>query len=150
MECLRISNKEYRAREGISSTELKKIMKSPMHYRYWKDNPEETDTPSLLFGRAAHKYILETYDFYTEFTVAPNVDRRTKEGKEIEYARTRLIVAARAAGIDVYDTPFTDINDEKGVVEDTKTAKDIPQPLSTLNTRPRTKISSSSAGSTHI
>ena len=27
MECLRISNKEYRAREGISSTELKKIMK---------------------------------------------------------------------------------------------------------------------------
>ena len=78
----KISNKEYRAREGISSTELKKIMKSPMHYRYWKDNPEETDTPSLLFGRAAHKYILETYDFYTEFTVAPNVDRRTKEGKE--------------------------------------------------------------------
>ena len=78
----KIPNKEYRAREGISSTELKKIMKSPMHYRYWKDNPEETDTPSLLFGRAAHKYILETYDFYTEFTVAPNVDRRTKEGKE--------------------------------------------------------------------
>ena len=78
---LKIPNKEYRAREGISSTELKKIMKSPMHYKYWKDNPDETDTSSLLFGRASHKYVLETYDFYEEFAVAPNVDRRTKEGK---------------------------------------------------------------------
>jgi exodeoxyribonuclease VIII len=57
-------------------------MKSPAHYKYWKDNPQE-DTPSLLFGRAAHKYILETYDFYNEFAVAPSCDRRTKEGKEI-------------------------------------------------------------------
>jgi hypothetical protein len=81
VEGIKISNAEYRAREGISSTELKKILKSPMHYKYWKDNPENTDTPDLLFGRAAHKYILETYDFYNEFAVAPNCDRRTKEGK---------------------------------------------------------------------
>ena len=80
-EGIRISNSEYRAREGISSSELKKIMKSPLHYKHWKDNPENTDTPDLLFGRAAHKYILETYDFYNEFAVAPNCDRRTKEGK---------------------------------------------------------------------
>lgn len=82
MEGIRISNKEYRQREGISSSELKKIMKSPLHYKHYKENPDETDSPSLLFGRAAHKYILETYDFYTEFSVAPNCDRRTKEGKE--------------------------------------------------------------------
>ena len=49
--------------------------------------------------------------------------KRTKEGREIEYARTRLVVAARAAGVDVYDTPFTDVNDDEGIVEDTKTAK---------------------------
>lgn len=81
MEGIRISNADYRAREGISSSELKKIMKSPAHYRHWKDNPQE-DTPALLYGRAAHKYVLETYDFYNEFAVAPNIDRRTKEGKE--------------------------------------------------------------------
>lgn len=81
MEGIRISNKEYRGRDGISSSELKKIMKSPAHYKYWKDNPEETDSPALLLGRAAHKYVLETYDFYNEFAVAPNCDRRTKEGK---------------------------------------------------------------------
>ena len=78
---VKISNAEYRQREGISSSELKKIMKSPLHYKHWKENPQE-DTPALLFGRAAHKYVLETYDFFTEFAVAPNCDRRTKEGKE--------------------------------------------------------------------
>ena len=49
--------------------------------------------------------------------------KRTKEGREIEYARTRLVVAARAAGVDVYDTPFTDVNDDEGIVRDTELAK---------------------------
>jgi len=48
---------------------------------------------------------------------------RTKEGREIEYARTRLVVAARAAGVDVYDTPFTDVNDDEGIVKDAQLAK---------------------------
>lgn len=81
----RISNKDYRQRQGVSSTDLKHIVKSPAHFRYWKDNPQE-DTPSLLFGRACHKYVLETYDFYNEFAVAPSCDRRTKDGKE-EWAK---------------------------------------------------------------
>ena len=49
--------------------------------------------------------------------------KRTKEGREIEYARTRLVVAARAAGVDVYDTPFTDVNDDEGIVTDATYAK---------------------------
>ena len=48
---------------------------------------------------------------------------RTKEGREIEYARTRLVVAARAAGVDVYDTPFTDVNDDEGIVADARLAR---------------------------
>lgn len=78
-----MTNSDYRKAEGVSSSELKQMVKSPAHYRYWKDNPDDTDTPALLFGRACHKYVLETYDFYKEFAVAPNVDRRTKEGKEL-------------------------------------------------------------------
>lgn len=50
---------------------------------------------------------------------------RTKEGKEIEYARGRIVVAARAAGVDVYDTPFTDVNDDNGLVVDTNFAKSL-------------------------
>lgn len=49
--------------------------------------------------------------------------KRTKEGREIEYSRTRLVVAARAAGIEVYDTPFTDVNDDEGILADAKLAK---------------------------
>lgn len=49
--------------------------------------------------------------------------RRTKEGREIEYARTRLVTAARAAGVDVYDTPFTDVNDDEGIETDAALAK---------------------------
>ena len=51
--------------------------------------------------------------------------KRTKEGREIEYARTRLVVAARAAGVDVYDTPFTDVNDDDGIVRDAQLAKSL-------------------------
>jgi len=51
--------------------------------------------------------------------------KRTKEGREIEYARTRLVVAARAAGVDVYDTPFTDVNDDEGIVKDAQLARDL-------------------------
>ncbi|MBQ6701896.1 MAG: CoA ester lyase [Clostridia bacterium] len=51
--------------------------------------------------------------------------KRTKEGREIEYARTRLVVAARAAGVDVYDTPFTDVNDDEGIVVDAQLAKSL-------------------------
>lgn len=81
---LKIPNKEYRERNGVSSTDLKHMVKSPAHFRYWKDHPQE-DTPALLFGRAAHKYMLEKDDFFAEFVIAPNIDRRTKAGKE-EYA----------------------------------------------------------------
>ena len=49
--------------------------------------------------------------------------KRTKEGWEIEYARTRLVVAARAANVDVFDTPFTDVNDDEGIVVDAELAK---------------------------
>lgn len=51
--------------------------------------------------------------------------KRTKAGNEINYARTRLVCAARAAGIDVYDTPFTDVNDDEGIIVDAEYAKSL-------------------------
>lgn len=51
--------------------------------------------------------------------------KRTREGKEIEYSRMRLVVAARAAGVEVYDTPFTDVNDDEGIVADALFAKSL-------------------------
>ena len=51
--------------------------------------------------------------------------KRTKEGREIDYARSRMVVAARAAGVEVYDTPFTDVNDDEGIVADAAYAKSL-------------------------
>jgi citrate lyase subunit beta/citryl-CoA lyase len=48
---------------------------------------------------------------------------RTKEGTEIYTARTLVINAAAAAGIQSIDTPYTDANDEEGLLEDTQLAK---------------------------
>ena len=51
--------------------------------------------------------------------------KRTKEGNEINYARCRMVCAARAAGVEVYDTPFTDVNDDEGIYVDAQYAKSL-------------------------
>lgn len=77
-----MTNKEYREHEGISRSQLFTIInQTPLHFKYQLDHPKE-DTASLAFGRAAHKMMLEPEDFFNEFAVAPNVDKRTKTGKE--------------------------------------------------------------------
>ncbi|MBQ1293174.1 MAG: PD-(D/E)XK nuclease-like domain-containing protein [Clostridiales bacterium] len=82
-----MTQKEYREDEAISRSELFPILReSPQKMKYAMDNPEEKESLALLEGRAAHKEVLEPDTFVDEFTVAPQCDRRTKEGKEI-YAR---------------------------------------------------------------
>lgn len=51
--------------------------------------------------------------------------QRTKEGAEILYARGRVVCAARAAGIEAYDTPFTDVRDLEGLEQDAAFAKGL-------------------------
>ena len=75
---------DYNEYPAIRRSDLLKIRKSPAYYVWAKNNPEDANetTPSKVFGAAAHKYVLETRDFWNEYAVAPNVDRRTKAGKE--------------------------------------------------------------------
>ena len=51
--------------------------------------------------------------------------KRTKEGREIFYARSKIVCAARACQIEAYDTPFTDVNDEAGARRDAQLARDL-------------------------
>ena len=51
--------------------------------------------------------------------------KRTKEGNEILYARGRIVTAARAAGIEAYDTPFTDVEDLEGLARDAAFVKGL-------------------------
>ena len=72
----------YEDMPGIRRSDLWKINRSPMHFKYEIEHRPEP-TPALLFGIAAHKLILEPEGFFDEFAITPLVDKRTKEGKQI-------------------------------------------------------------------
>ncbi|NYE09326.1 citrate lyase subunit beta/citryl-CoA lyase [Bacillus niacini] len=50
---------------------------------------------------------------------------RTRDGKEIEYARNVIAQAGNARKIDILDTPFTHVGDRDGLIQDTNNAKSI-------------------------
>lgn len=78
-----MTEKEYNEAEGIRRSDLWKIKESPEKFKYAMEHPPES-TPALVFGSACHKMVLEPATFGDEYAVAPNVDGRTKEGKEIK------------------------------------------------------------------
>lgn len=76
---------------------------------------------------------------------------RTKLGKEIEYARSRVAIACKAYKIDAIDTPFTDVNDIEGLSKDCIICKELgmnakaaihPNQIDTINDAflPSTKL----------
>ena len=80
-----MTEKQYRNHPAISRSELWKISESPEKFKFYKVNPQEP-TPALLFGQVFHKLALQPRTFNKEFAVMPNIDRRTKDGKEIYQA----------------------------------------------------------------
>lgn len=51
--------------------------------------------------------------------------QRTKEGKESLYARNRLVVAAKAAGIQPIDSVFSDVGDMEGLLQNVLSSKSM-------------------------
>jgi citrate lyase subunit beta / citryl-CoA lyase len=49
----------------------------------------------------------------------------TPDGAGIDFARKRIVMAAKASHIDVIDTVFPDVNDEEGLRRETEYAKNI-------------------------
>lgn len=74
-------SREYDQIPAVRRSALWEIRKSPLHYKYAVEHPEEP-TEALRFGIAAHKYILEPETFWDEYVEVPKIDRRTKAGKE--------------------------------------------------------------------
>ncbi len=50
---------------------------------------------------------------------------RTKAGRELEAARSQILLAARAADIQAYDSVFSDVSDMDGLVAETKYIKTL-------------------------
>ena len=96
-----MTEQEYRQHSAISRSELFKIKESPEKFRYYKDNPEPP-TPALVFGQLFHAMALQPETVWEQFASAPNVDRRTKAGKEAyaefeKQAENKTVVTADMA-----------------------------------------------------
>ena len=76
-----MTENEYRQHPAISRSELFKISESPEKFKYYQEHPEEP-TPALLLGQLFHAMALQPETVWEQFAVMPNVDRRTKAGKE--------------------------------------------------------------------
>ncbi|MEH7547815.1 MULTISPECIES: citrate (pro-3S)-lyase subunit beta [Bacillaceae] len=59
-------------------------------------------------------------DFVTDLKTT-----RSKEGIELLAARSQILFAARAAGIDALDTVFSDVDDEEGFIQEVQLIKQL-------------------------
>lgn len=69
----------------LSKSRLDLLRKAPALYKaQYIDRTLQKDenSPALIMGKAVHCRILEPQEFGKRYTIAPNIDRRTKEGKE--------------------------------------------------------------------
>lgn len=80
-----LGNAEYHARPEVSSSQLKTILRSPAHYRaaYLDGAPRKESTANMVLGSLTHTLFLEPEQYGSEYIVAPECDRRTKEGKAV-------------------------------------------------------------------
>lgn len=79
-----MSIKEYHNADGLSKSMMDYLTKSPAHLKYATENREERQNDNLTMGSLLHTILLEPQKFKQEYIIMPNnVDRRTKQGKEI-------------------------------------------------------------------
>lgn len=79
-----LENETYHAADGYSSTQIRLVHNDGLSALDWYKNAprKEQKEGSLSFGTAVHTAILEPDNFAKEYVYAPEVDLRTKEGKQ--------------------------------------------------------------------
>lgn len=76
-----LSNSEYHGSQGVSSSQLKTLLKrTPAHLLHGLTEEHESSA-AMNLGTAVHTLTLEPEKFDTEIAVAPKVDKRTAVGK---------------------------------------------------------------------
>lgn len=77
------NRKEYDETKALNYSGLKELLfKSPLHYRNYIEAKTEP-TKALRIGSYIHSLVLEPEKTKEKFAVAPEVDRRTKDGKQV-------------------------------------------------------------------
>jgi exodeoxyribonuclease VIII len=77
---LNLPDADYRAAPGVSASSLRPLRGTPADYAYAIANPQPS-SPSQALGTLVHLAVL-TPDLWGRVRVAPDVDRRTKAGKD--------------------------------------------------------------------
>lgn len=116
----------YHQGPGISSTDLKHLLRSPAHYKAAKEDPFE-DSAALRLGRAIHCAVLEPAKFEAFYKPAEKVDSRTTYGKTVVEARrkevgvTWLPVEERARVLRIRDSVLNNEKIKRCFHEDSRT-----------------------------
>lgn len=108
---------EYHAVERLSSSGIKQLLRSPLHYRQWKDTPAPP-SPAMQFGTAVHILVFEPARFDECIVVMPEdaPERRSAADKAwhagfAERAAGRIVMSAqdfaraRMAAASVVESP---------------------------------------------
>ena len=82
-----MTEKEYRSHPAISRSELWRIRESPEKFLWYKEHPLPP-TDALVFGQVYHALLLEPEMFLQRFTEMPELNLRTKEGRNQRDALT--------------------------------------------------------------
>lgn len=76
---------DYHSIKAINASGINKFIRSPLHY--WRESPfnpgriVNEPTPAMIFGKLVHCLVLTPESFEEEFALAPDINKRTNEGK---------------------------------------------------------------------
>jgi len=84
-----MTNAEYHANKALGSSLIKEVLINARKFKAMWDGDLKIEGKNLDVGSALHKIVLEPDEFDDEFAVAPQVNKRTKAGKE-EFAKFTL------------------------------------------------------------
>lgn len=105
--CYVIPNSEYQAAEGVSKSQLDHIDSAPIDYwsRYLDpDRKQEEKSDSLILGDAVHDAILQPDLFTKKWMKLPDLNLRTKAGREERDAFLAAHPGASILSVDDYAT----------------------------------------------
>ena len=115
--------------QAVNKSTLWEMRKSPLHYWHLMHDTPKEDTAAMKFGRAVHAAILTPTAYKRDYIVMPNIDRRTKAGKE-EYeafcmgaAGREIISQADAESIKLMAAAFRKNRDATQMMKKTRREK---------------------------
>lgn len=87
---------QYLQLPGLSASKLKKLMKSPLAFKWDQDHPDTSSSPAMALGTAVHTAILEPHRMKTDYVLWDQGDKRGKAWTEFKelHADKQILSAA--------------------------------------------------------